>query len=320
MNYLIYGTTSLRYFIPLIIESKKNGIHNHKIFLGKSGKYNCPVTNYKNYLEIKNIASQLKICLYKDEEISKYSGLTFMIEGDGLHLLGKHHIKVSMTYMTDFRALYNKYIDKCDYVIFPSKKFASYYNCLSKKNIYLGSTKYDYDFTKENNLPESLKTNNQVLVIYPRYRDLKKINFSSLISEVKSLGYKPVIKYRMKEPIKEKYDCDSIHDFYWYPHTTLDLINQSKFVINTGSTTIKESILLKKPIISLNIKPEIHLPFLTGYNFEEKIDINKKFYLKNHIDNLLSRQSIYEFDKCISENLFIPGETSKKILKFFNKI
>ena len=320
MNYIVCGMTSLRYFLPLINEAKKEGHQVHKVFLMKTGKYNCPLLNSKNNQEIYRLAAINGFDVHHVSEIKDHPGLTFMIEADGVNHLGAQHTKVSMTYMTDFRHLYNRYVDSCDYIIFPSKIFASHYGCLSEKNLYFGSTKYDYNFSKENRLEEITKTSNEkALIIYPRYRDLHKLSLKDTVSTVKELGYDPIIKYRMKEPVKENYGCETVCDEYWYPHVTLDLINQSKFVINTGSTTMKESILLKKPIVSLNIKPEVHLPFLSGYNFEESLmagGISSKS-LKTAITKLLSRSENYEFNKCIDEKLFQPGETSKKILKFF---
>lgn len=321
MNYIVCGVTSLRYIFPLINESRKVSSHPHKVFLMKSGKYNCPLSIKKNNQEVHMWASMLGFDVYHISEIKDHPGLTFMVEADGIDYLSNQHIKVSMTYMTDFKHLYRRYVNSCDYIIFPSKIFASHYDCLGEKNLYFGSTKYDYNFSKENRLEEITKSiNERVLIVYPRYRDLGKINIGQIVESVRDLGYDPIIKYRMKEPVKESYGCETVCDEYWYPHVTLDLINQSKFIINTGSTTIKESILSKKPIISLNIKPEVHLPFLTGYNFEEVLTANEitSKSLKTSITKLLSRSEKYEFDKCIDEKLFQPGETSKKILEFFN--
>ena len=321
MNYIVRGTTALRYFLPLMNEAIRVGQKSQKVFLMKSGKYNCPITVKRNNQKIRQLSSSMGFDVYHVEEIKNHPGPTFMVEGDGLNHLNENHVKISMTYMTDFKHLYKRYVDGCDYIIFPSKIFASHYSCLGDKNLYFGSTKYDYDFSKENRLDEITNTDNEkVLIVYPRYRDLGKINIKEIVAVVKDLGYNPIIKYRMKEPVKESYECETVCDEYWYPHVTLDLINQSKFIINTGSTTIKESILSKKPIVSLNIKPEVHLPFLAGYNFEEALNANDISYesLKNAIIRLLSRSDNYEFDKCIDEKLFTPGETSKKILEFFN--
>ena len=321
MNYIVSGTTALRYLIPLMRYAKSVGKNSHKVFLQRSGKYNCPLTVPRNNAEIHLLASRYGFDIYHIDEIKNHPGITFMVEADGLESLNHTHVKVSMTYMTDFKHLYNRYVKDCDYVIFPSEIFASHYNCVGDKNLYLGSTKYDYDFQNENRLSEITTDDpEKVLIVYPRYRDLGKINIEEIVKTVRGLGFNPIIKYRMKEPVKSSYGCETICDEYWYPHVTLDLINQAKFVVNTGSTTLKESILFKKPLLSLNIKPEVHLTFLAGYNFEEVLsgkDINQK-NMEASIERLLSKDGSYEFDKCIKEKLFEPGKTSQKILDFFN--
>ncbi len=236
--------------------------------------------------------------------------------------------------MTDFRHLYKKYIKKVDNVIFPSLTFAKHYGTLDKKNLYFGSTKYDYNFDNESNLKTLKMTQHQtalygdmydsnklVLVVYPRQRDINNINFNNIIFWLKEMGYHPVIKTRAKDPVTKNPGCPAYEDEYWYPHVSLDLINASKFVVNTGSTIVKECIMYNKPVINLQIKPEVHLPFLYKYNFHETINpkaFSKDNFIKS-VNELLKENRDYQFKECIDECLFEKGKTSKKILNYFAK-
>ena len=84
--------------------------------------------------------------MYGSEEIKKFEGPTFLIEGVGRERLDKtKHQSYSITYMTDFSLSYKNYIDEVDRVIFPSKYIAEHYEKDNSKNLYLGSPKYDIE-------------------------------------------------------------------------------------------------------------------------------------------------------------------------------
>ena len=85
MNYIVCGVTSLRYFLPLINEARKTGHQVHKVFLMKTGKYNCPLSNSKNNQEIYRLATINGFDVHHVSEIKDHPGLTFMIEADGVN-------------------------------------------------------------------------------------------------------------------------------------------------------------------------------------------------------------------------------------------
>ena len=300
----------------MVIEGNKRGIKS-RFFLSNSGKYNS-VFKKENYEQIYSFCKENNVEILNLNEIKNYPGLTFLIEGVNRESICDVHISVSMTYMTDFSLSYDKYINNIDYSIFPSEFFAKKYNKISEKNLYLGSTKYDITLNKGEILKKyNLSNQKKALIIFPRLRDLNKIDMNKIYEIIERENYEILVKTRGKDPIpsnlrKGKY----FEDNSWYPHTTMELIEISDFVINFGSTSIKECVLLKTPVINFDIKP---FPLVLDelYNFEycEKFSNNvddKK--LKNAIQKLVNSNWDDHFNKSIQKYLFKPGNVSSKIL------
>lgn len=318
VNFLLDGLTFLRYYAPVALEASRRG-HACRFFIKKSNKYNCP------YVE-KNMNMLLSFCepngfsIHSHEELHSYPGLCFLIEGGMVEFLGPQHHSVSLTYMTDFRFSYEKYIDAVDNVIFPSELFAQHYNTISDKNLYLGSPKYDFESDpdevyKSYNLS---KENKYCLIIYPKLRDLHKVDIEKVIQIADKLGYTSIIKHREKDKPRKKYNCKTYGDFRWFPHTTLDLLTVSDIVINTGSTTVKEAVMKQVPILNFNIKSHHeHLVFLYDHNF----CINQKQFSDNELlksmDHLTTNNFDAQFTKCKKDQLFVDNSTNK-ILDYFN--
>ena len=305
MNFLIKEMTYLRYFMPLVSEGNKNGVIS-KFFVGKSGKYNCPNLP-KHKSQLKTLTEEFNIQSYQINEVTDHPGLTFLIEGVGVNYTNDSHKKASMTYMTDFRGLYDNYIDHVDNVIFPSKSIATHYGKINPKNLYLGSTKYDTNLSVEEclELTGLSKDEKYALIIYPRYRDLSKFPIRKIIESIKSLGMIPIIKSRGKEPCTDLMGCLYYEDTSWFPHTTMLLLECVDIVVNTGSTAIKECIMQRKPVINFNLKPHFHLPFLYQYDFCEQANFknfNKETFQKS-IERLLKNNFTKSFDECIDHHL-----------------
>ena len=114
MNFLLSEMTYLKYFIPLIIEGNKRGI--------ESTLYICPChringaskDHHRKQIEI---LSKKYLFNIKDigiiNKIEEKAGLTFMVEGQGVKYLSelKRCIKVSLSYMSDFKNLENEWRD-----------------------------------------------------------------------------------------------------------------------------------------------------------------------------------------------------------------
>jgi len=318
INYILPAMTHLRYFIPIIIEANKKNIQNNVFVCSCNGKYNSA---RKNLSLLHDMSKKYNFHITDN---CSFSGVTFQIEGDDCNIKkSENETRVSLTYMTDFNISYKNYIDKVDYVVFPSKKFAEYFDTVSNKNIYLGSPKYDVclnkkDILKKYNIKENKK---RALIIFPRSRDESKIEIKKIYKALKEEGYEILVKTRGKDRINNK---DYKGDYYfednsWFPHTTMELIKVSDIIVNFSSTVIKETIILEKPMINFHIKPfKRPLDFLYDFKFViehgNNVDVSK---IKEDV-NLLTTSNIInkdEYKKAKKKHLFTSKNVSKLILE-----
>jgi hypothetical protein len=310
MNFILNECTFFRYFLPITIEGNKRGIKSN-YFIYNSNKYNCPS---KHTSQIKHLALTYNFSIHDASKAPKFPGLTFLIEGIGTQYLNDNHKKVSISYMTDFTISYNQYVNRVDHIILPSKFLQEFYKIPnSSKNLYLGSPKYDIDLNRAETLKRyNLEDKKYALIVYPRSRDINKINISKLYSILKELGYTIIVKSRGKDPINHKGD-HNLYDSKWFPHDSLELISISDLVINFSSTVIKELVLLKTPCINFNIKPfGLLLPFLYDQN---SVELNPNNFTKSDITEAINGLKSYDdYELLIEKYLFKPGETSKQIL------
>ena len=319
MNFILIEMTFLRYFLPLAIEGNKKSIKS-TFFVGKTAKYNSP-HKHKKELELACKTHNIEI---KDISEIKDDGLPIiLIEGVyAKNLSGLKGKKYSLTYMSDYSVgNYTKYINYVDHVVFPSLSLASKYNTINEKNLYLGSPKYDVVFKKEEILKKyNLPDTKCALIFAPKLRDLGKINLNIIYDAVKNKGYQVLVKTRGKDPLAQKLHGDRyFEDASWFPHTSMELIKISDFVINFDSTSIKECIMLKTPVINFNIKP-FKQPFDFLYNNEYCVDIKEEVpynKLEEYIEKIISVKET-DFDKVIKEHLF-DYNSSEKILEHMFK-
>jgi hypothetical protein len=310
--------TFVRYIVPLIVEANKQGI-DINVFVGKSSRhYNCAKTNISY---IKELSEEYNFKLFDIDEIKNHTGPILLCEDCGTEVIGDLPNKTySLLYMSDFFKLYDSYVDKVDHVIFPSKFVAEYYNKISDKNLYLGCPKYDYETKNRNELLQKYKLdeNQYALVVFPRRRDLGQINLDVIYGYLKNMGFKIIVKTRGKDPVHEKqHQGDHYYmDYSWYPHDTIELMNLSEVVINFGSTTVKECVMTKTPLIDFNIKPK-HITrdydFLYDYSYCKVLKSEVSFDdFSNSIKQIL-KTPVEIYDDVINKYLF-TGNSSKKIL------
>jgi len=316
MNFIVSEATFLRYFCPLVIEGNKRGIKS-RFFLGRSGKYNDCYREETNR-QIQEFCLNNNVDVFSLKEIENFPGLTFSIEGVDVDATNSSHFNVSITYMTDFSISYENYVTKVDHVIMPSKFFAEKYNKLSDKNLYLGSPKYDLSILKDDVIKKyKLSSRKKSLIIFPRIRDLSKINILEIYGAIESLGYEIIVKTRGKDKVPKAYRRGRyFEDESWFPHTTMELIEAVDFVVNFGSTSIKECVLMKTPIINFDIKPfPLVLDELYNFDYCEKFssDVDSE-KLKNSIRNLTKSNLDSCFNLAIQKYLFDPKDTSSRIL------
>lgn len=316
MNFVLQQMTFLRYFIPLIVDGNKRGIKS-KVFFGSINKYNNPL----RYIpQLMSYSEKYDFEIYPLTHINDYkSDITFLVENHGLDSVKYKTKKIVLTSMSDFRVLYNQYIDEVDKVVFPSKKFAEYYNTISDKNMYIGSPKYDIELNKSEIL-EKYQLNNKpkAFIFHPKTRDRHMINMSEYVDALREMGYEVLTKTRGKDT---EYNHKQIGDKYfedvsWFPHTSMELIYISDIVINTGSSGIKEVLMLNKPVINFDIKPDdigLLMPFLYNYPFVKNYkSLVSKEQFKIDVKELA--QNKYDYSDVINDCLFDSNDISKKIL------
>jgi hypothetical protein len=285
--------------MPIINELVNNDIgHNINIFLGDSKKYNSPLL--KDNLDfIKKSVSDLSV-FYRGsiniENIERlglpeFAGNTYFIEGVGIEYSSRLNNNIVLTYMTDFVSLFDKYVDLADFVVFPNKSFANHYNKDSCKNVYIGSPKYCVDFNKQTILDKyGLNSDrNNALILLPKLRYFDgKIN--NVYGKLRDAGYNVITKTRGKDSIsgdKSLFSDYYFEDYSWFPHTSMELMYVSDFVVNFDSTSIKESIMLSKPMVNFKVKKGRMLPFLYDNNifcFDYDYNIDN---INNGIDKFL---------------------------------
>ena len=320
-----------------MLAAKKRNI-NSVFYLGRDNRKYNSVRNRINYEYLVSLASALDIQLFDVEKVNSSIGPVIQIEGDGWN--GKNidnGKKIALTYMADFAMndSYKGYVDDVDHIVFPSKKLAEYYHCVSKKNVYLGSPKYDFKMMCRNDLCEkyNLDPNKKyALYAFPKIRDNSKVNTELIAKIVKSKGYHLLCKSRLKDTIPNNEKSHFYRTFYdvsWYPHTTMELLNISDFLINFESTTSKEAIMLKKPILDFKVKPDKNsvgeriatFKFLYDHKFYKNIyfnDLNNYEKILRAVNYLTDKENDVSIQKslelCIQENFFNPIGTCDKIL------
>ena len=316
MNFVLSEMTFFRYFMPMILEGNRRGITSN-VYVGKNQKYTNP-QKYKKWLS--EMSNMHHFNLYDLKDANHASKISFLIEGVDNTSLPKDNFKVSLTYMTDYRILYNSYVNNVDHIVFPSRSFMSFFNLKdSEKNLYLGSPKYDLKLNKKDciekyNLREDKR---YALIVYPRHEQLSSFPLSDIVSSLKKLNYIPIIKSRAKHSCKDTKGCLYFEDTSWFPHTTMELIECSDIIINSGSTLIKECVMQKKPVINFDVKQNGVFSFLYNYGFAISNKTISVGEFESGVDQLTSVDLNSEFSRCIEDHLFCGVGTSSRILDYF---
>lgn len=253
-HFIVSESTFLRYYMPLLIAAHKRGI-NSILYLIKNAKYNDPYT----YLEqIKKLAEFYSAEVKDISEIRKdKEGFTFLVEGSAIELMPFENRKIVLTAMLDFGWGYDKYVSQVEHVIFPGRFIAEHYGKVSSCNIYIGSPKYDVILDR-NIIRDKYKirSDKNALIMFPRLRDLNKVDLLRIYDYLRSDGYNVIIKTRGKDPVPLELRGDMcFEDETWFPHTSMELIEVADIVVNTDSGSVKECVMLNTPLINFHIKP-----------------------------------------------------------------
>ena len=149
---------------------------------------------------------------------------------------------------------------------------------------------------------------------------LMNINLQVLYHYLHALGYTILVKTRGKDPAPPGLRGDHyFEDNSWFPHTSMELIKVSDFVLNFSSTVIKECIMLKKPIINIHIKPYDRPPahFLYKYSYCKEIKRGCSFdEFRIAAENLVDKDHSDSYQQSIGNHLFDKKDVCKNILDY----
>ena len=183
--YFLFSSISfLQYYIPIVEEFQKKKYETIFIVRKNSKAYADPLKK-NNWKILKKYSKKFNFSIKKENEIKfrKLNNIIFMVDGDIygpnrertikeslLFKINSKCLKVSIQEHLNFKWNYEAYIDNVDICVFPSKYYATEYNKISTKNLYLGNTKYDNipnesEIFKKYNLNS---TDKHVLIFFPK--------------------------------------------------------------------------------------------------------------------------------------------------------
>jgi len=322
LGFVLGQMTYLRYFIPLVIEANKRGL-DCVFFHIESHKYNSP---HKHKKSLEKLCKDYNFILLPFEDLKEFEGIVFMMEGIGIDSVKKENKKIVLNYMRDFNVHYDKYVNKADYIILPSKFFADHYKKHSDKNLYLGTPKYDVEFNKEEIFKKyNIATNKNALIVFPTLSHLstkygiKNIKFIDIYKFLHKMGYNVMVKARGKEPAPNELRGDNyFEDFSWFPHDTMELIKICDIVISFDSGVSKECVMLDTPFINYHIiiSNVFSFSFLyNNYRYCVNLESNVDFEEFSNIVNRLTTEDLTEeFKRSRKNHLFEANDVSKQIL------
>jgi hypothetical protein len=344
INFVVGAVAWVQYFMPIVIEGQKRGIPSNFFIRGNPKGYaNLYVPEHFN--QIKKTCEKYHINMYSISEIGKFSGLTFLMEGDisgtsakdyessGLLQLNKSHLKVSFTFNADFIWSYEKYINLVDYVVLPGKTYETAYKIKSPKNVFLGSPKFDIVYDSDAIYKKfKLNKNNRHLIFFfpkkkwisssPKLKDyMPKMKY--LIDQFKKMGYKIIIKTREKDRITEKLGDYYFEEIDLYPNSSIELLYICKLAVFFSSATIEECVMLSVPFIDFKVDAKFdRFAFLHDPSYSRIIDNLEIPYgeLQTHVKSI-TMPHIYNpaFQKARLEHMFVNNNVSANILNRFEK-
>ena len=305
VNFILAEMTFLRYFAPVAVYLKQKG-HECAFVISESHKYNSPT-------KTGNLAQLELFCAQNSFSIQRQAGkadVTFLVEGVGIEK--SSGLSVSFVYQTDFLHLFKKYRSKVDCIVFPSEYIKEFYGYSKEENILcLGIPKYLTTFSADSvhqkyGLDKSRK---HALIIWPKNRDLGKVNMSNIIQVLLESGSEPILKTRGKDPIPDKYrKYKNFADKSWHPHTTCELLKISDIAINFGSTSIEECVMFEVPVLNFDVKPRVR------HGLEQKFRVGFEFLYEGTSIQVDDNNFAESVKACEKEGVFDFDTTKRRYL------
>jgi len=322
IGFIISQMTYLKYYMPLIIRANDFGIKS-VLYMShlSSGKY-CGLK--KHAKNLKKLSEKYSCGLKGVSEIDDSCSVFFVMEGVGIKYVPQKAKKISMTYITDFTVHYDKYIDKVDGVIFPSEFLPKHYGKFSDKNMYLGCSKYDVEFDKEEIKEKYSIKDRSALILYPSMGHLNskygvhKFKFKKFYKHLHKMGYNVIVKARGKNPAPPNERGDLyIQDGSWFPHDTMELMSVCDFSVGFDTGGAKESIMISKPFVNLKVirKYDTFFPFFYDDKCSLSLDCRMPFEeIESRINGALKCNES-DFVNLRDYCLFNEKDSSYRILK-----
>ena len=253
-------------------------------------------------------------------------------------------IRISMTEHMNFWAVYHHFINHINYASFSNKSIIdqmknfsnkvtlfdisidtnkSYH---SKKNIFLGNTKFD-NIPKKSVLYKKYKLNQNekyCLFLYPKKRDFfGPKELLKIYDFLRKLGFIIIVKSRPKDEIIPKnlrgdyFVCSDI-----YPNESIELMKLSQLCLISSSSANEETIMMGIPCIDIqsDLRNYERNNFLsdnrTCIQIKNKKWRNITFKEFRNIYKKLEKKNSEYFNKIKRKYLFTWDNSSEKIFNF----
>lgn len=197
----------------------------------------------------------------RDLSTVRTSDAIVTVEGSGLLSLNGSALSgriVSISFMTDFSALYEAYSTIADLIVFPGTYIPSLFGKIDGQNWCHGSPKYDVKLSRQA-MREKYALDGSVpvaCVLAPKRRDMRAIDLRAVYDALRLRGYTIVVKSRKKDSVDQGWMRGDLYceDDQWFPHESMELICAADVVVQFGSTAIKETLMLGTPTINIDVK------------------------------------------------------------------
>ena len=343
IHFLFSSITFFQLYIPILLEARKRNIQSI-FYIRKNKKDYANVFSKENKEIFDNFVEQYNIQVESIDNLNSIKGLLFVVDGDiygppevfkknsfiiNYKFRFKDKVKIiSLCEHLNFIWSYHEYINYVDYVIFSSKSQARLYKCLTKKNMYLGNTKYDNILSVEDIYIKKRLPSNQkyFLILYPKEKYVKLYNIKAeyiqkIYNYIHNLGYKIIVKSRPKDIVPESCKGDYYFSSDTYPNESLELMKIAYYCLLFSSSAIEETVMMGIPTIDFKVDTEIAKRLI--YLYDDKVikqikkwkDIKLSGFKKN-LDSLDVKNGP-NFNR-LKINFLKKGNTSERILDTFN--
>lgn len=331
VNFVMANMLHVKYFMPIVIAGNKMGIKS-KWFLFWPETKNPPKESSNNHPgdhidELKRLSKQYGFEFIRCRDDKDIHGLTIFGERRGVNNIqrGTPDIKkVVLTCMLDFcgNNMYHWYEPQVEKVVFINQSLANRYRCMSAKNVYWGTPKYDIRIESASVMSMyGIKDDNNALVFVVNDTgcERKTFDLNQKCKWLKEMGYNIIAKARSASPAPK----DMVYDYYfkeesWYPHISMELMRVSQIAIICNSSANKECVMMNLPWINFDVvnnsKPFRFLQNEYGFCKELNAHVEEAEFKKT-VEMLAHRDNAEEFKKARAVYFCEPGGVGKKILE-----